>query len=168
MSGSNLIRKTERTHENCQIHHRPEGQPPHTRFSSPKAAFCRGICNLGVPNGFELFEGGTTGFHHDAARNFAGRDLHTSARTSERLGRFEPGNYEPDYQSTQSAPVPTQRRRRANFRAIPEVHASNHYHKACEIGRRRRRLLKARSMPEDRGELEGFARCIGVPNHRAT
>jgi hypothetical protein len=120
-------------HENCRIHHRPEGQPP--RFSSPRAAFCCGICNLGVlPNGFELFEGRTTGFHHDAARNFGVRDLHASARTSESFGRSESGNYEPDHQSTQSTPVPTQCRRRANFRAALRIRASNHDHKACEIG----------------------------------
>jgi hypothetical protein len=39
------------------------------------------IRNLGVlPDSCQLFKGGTTGFHHDAARNFAGRELHTSAR----------------------------------------------------------------------------------------
>ena len=31
-------------------------------------------------------KGRTTGFHHDAARNFPGRDQHTSPRTSERFG----------------------------------------------------------------------------------
>ena len=67
----------------AKSNHRPEGQPPRARFPLPKAEFCCGIRNLGVlPNDFELFEGGTTGFHYDAARNFAVRTFHTSARTS--------------------------------------------------------------------------------------
>ena len=134
------IRKTERPHENCQIYHRTEDQPPHARFPPPKAGFCCGIRNLGVlSDGCQLFKGGTTGIHHDAAHNnFAVRDLHTSARTSESFGRSESGGHEPDHQSTQSAPVPTQCRRRAKFRSALRVRASNHYHKACEIGRTRR------------------------------
>ena len=107
---------------------------------SRKTGFCCGVCNPGVlPVGCQLFEGGTTGVHHDAARNFAGHDVHTSARTSESFRRFESGSHEPNHQSAQSAPVPTQCRRRANFRAALRVRAPNRYHKAWEIRGRRRR-----------------------------
>jgi hypothetical protein len=105
-----------------------------------KAGFCCGVCNPGVlPLGCQLFEGGTTGVHHDAARTFARHDVHTSARASESFHRFESGSHEPNHQSAQSAPVPTQCRRRANFRAALRVRAPNRYHKAWEIRGRRRR-----------------------------
>jgi hypothetical protein len=132
--------KKRANHENRQICHRTENQPRRARYPPPKATFCLGISNLGVlTDSCQLFEGGatgfhikggTTGFHHEAARNFAGRDLHTSARG---FGRSESGSHEPDHQSTQSKPVPTQCRRRANFRAALPVRASNRHNEACEI-----------------------------------
>ena len=135
------------------------------RFPSPKTGFCCGISNFGVlPHGCQFFTGGTTGFHHDAARNFAGRDLHTSARTSESFGRSESGSHEPDHQSTQSAPVPTQCRRRANFRAAPHVRASNGYNKACEVRRRRRGCWNGEACPM----FEGNWRVLPVQSNETT
>jgi hypothetical protein len=143
-SNSIQIRKNAQNHENRQIYNRPslrtEDQPRRAHYRPPKATFCFGVRDLGVlPDSCQLFEGGTTGihakggttgFHHEAARNFAGRDLHTSARG---FGQSESGSHEPDHQSTQSKPVPTQCRRRANFRAALPVRTSNRHNEACEI-----------------------------------
>jgi len=135
--------KKQATHENRQIchrsSHRTEDQPRRARYPPPKAKFSFEIRNLGVlADSCQLFKGGTTGFHHDAARNFAGRDLHTSARTSESFGRSESGSHEPDHQSAQSAAVAAQRRRGANFRSTDRVRASNDHCQTCEIEHKQR------------------------------
>ena len=92
--------------------------------------------------GCEPGEGGTTDFHLGAVR-----DRHASARTSEKFDRSESGSHEPDHQSAQSAAVPAQRRRGANFRSAHRVRASTDHRQTREIENKQRRRGEAVEKP---------------------
>jgi hypothetical protein len=96
-------------------------------------------------SGFGLFDrwcelskiGRTVYFYPVAAHDFY---FHASTRITQQFSRSESGGHEPDHQSTQSAPVPTQCHRRAStcFRAALRVPASKDYHQPREVERRAR------------------------------
>ena len=133
------IRKTEQSYENYQICHRPAPDPRvkrHLRaFLRAKTGFCSGIRNLGVlPDGCRFFKGRTTGFPHDAARNNSPLATSTQAQgpltTSADLNEADMSQI---INQIDERPVPTQCRRRANFRAALLIRASNPHNRACEI-----------------------------------